>query len=369
MTTSYLPDHAYVNAFNLIPGVGAKKLTLLANHFDDFSHAWHASSNELTAAHISPKLAHDIITRRNHIDVHAQWTMLHDQHISMITESDVHFPPSLRQIDHAPFCLYVRGDLSVLCTPAVAVVGSRKISDYGARATTYLSGEIAQHDITIISGLALGTDALAHRAALEHAGRTIAIVAGGVDDHTIAPRSHLSLAHKIIDMGGAIISEYPIGTSPSRGTFPARNRLMAGIADATIIIEAAKDSGTLITARHAIEFHKKLFALPGSIFSKTAYGPNELIRHDKATPLFTSTDVISLFHKTHDINDPVTKRSFSDHLQQTVYDLIAEADDGIQINMLIKKSDFNATSISTTLTLLEIAGHVKNIGNQTYIVL
>lgn len=366
---SKLPDHVYINAFNMIPGIGAQKLFFLSNYFSSFEKAWHAPTEELALAGFSAKLLSATLLHRARIDPITLWEKMTQANIQLLVFSDPHFPKKLKEIPQPPFCLYVRGNIPALSTPSIAIVGSRKISEYGLRATTLLTGEIARSGITILSGLALGTDALAHRTTVENNGTTIAIVAGGVDDASLAPRSHLPLAHKILKNNGTIISEYPIGTRPSRGTFPARNRLMAGLSDATLVIEAAKDSGTLITAAYAHTYNKKTFVLPGSIFSSQTAGSNELIRGGTAMPLFASTDILMLFHKKH-IPFPIIEKEhiFSHPDHKTVYNMIA-SHDGIPINQIIKKTNLDTTTVSTALTMLEIDGIVKNVGNQTYVVL
>jgi DNA processing protein len=363
-----LPDHSYVNAFSAIPGVGTQKLFLLSNYFDSFSAAWIAPLDKLIEAGFSPKLADVVVAHRSQIDPSATWQRVVQSGAQLLTVKDPQFPVRLREIEHPPFCLYVRGNINLLSSPSVAIVGSRKVSEYGTRATTLLAGEIARSGITIVSGLALGTDALAHRTTLENKGATIAVIAGGVDDDAIAPRSHLSLAHKILASGGTIISEYPIGTVPNRGTFPARNRLMAGLSVATIIIEAAKDSGTLITATHASQFHRKVFAVPGSIFATYAYGSNHLLRDGIAEPILCAHDVICLFHKNKKRTERNITHTFSSTEEKSLYEHIKKYPEGIQINRLIKELSLDTTTISSTLTMLEIAGMIKNIGNQTYVV-
>ncbi|MFA5986017.1 MAG: DNA-processing protein DprA [Parcubacteria group bacterium] len=366
--TPSLSDHSYVNAFNVIPGIGAQKLFLLSNYFDSFADAWIAPVDQLIETGFSPKLADSVVAYRSQIDPSATWQRVAQSDAQLLTVKDPRFPVRLREIDHPPFCLYVRGNIDLLSSPSVAIVGSRKVSEYGTRATTLLAGEITRSGITIVSGLALGTDALAHRATLENNGPTIAVIAGGVDDDAIAPRSHLSLARKILARGGAIISEYPIGTTPSRGTFPARNRLMAGLSVATIIIEAAKDSGTLITAAHASQFQRKVFVVPGSIFATHAYGSNHLLRNNIAKPVLCANDVLCLFHKNKKYTGENISPTFSSTEEKDLYEHIKKYPDGIQINRLIKESPLDTITISSTLTMLEIGGTIKNIGNQTYVV-
>jgi DNA processing protein len=358
---------SYTHAFNLIPGIGPQKLFLLDRAFDSLADAWHADQDTLVRSGLSPALCETIDRTREQIDPIVEWQKLQESDVDLITHADDTFPKNLRSISHAPFALYVRGDTSILSHSSVAIVGSRKPSAYAGAATSHIGSDIAHEQIIVISGLALGIDALAHRAAMDASGKTIAVLAGGIDNATIAPRSHLSLAHQIITSGGALVSEYPNQTTPHRGTFPARNRIMAGLADATVIIEAAKNSGTLITAEHAHAFGRPLFALPGSIFSTNVFGPHTLIQNGMAQLLHASSDILTVFNKTTVANNDIAQPIFTDPLHAEIYDIIAQHNDGLQINMIIKRSDKETTIVSSALTMMEIDGTVINIGNQTYI--
>ncbi len=366
-STHSLPDLMYINAFNHLTGVGSHKLHVLNQYFNCFKDAWFADHTMLVTAGLSKSLVIQIIEQRKKINPEIEWDKLQKNKINIITHHNPLFPKQLHDITNPPFCLYVRGDATVLNLPSVAIVGSRKISDYGIRATTVFVHDLAHAGIVIVSGLALGTDITAHRAALTNNGITIAILAGGIDDMSIAPRSHIHIAKQIIDHGGALISEYPLSTKPTRGTFPARNRIMAGLTQATIIIEAGEKSGTLITAAYASQFKKKLFALPGSIFAPHAYGPNHLIRNDIAKPIFSSNDVLAVFHKEHkNVAQKITP-TFVNEDEKKLFNIINKHPDGIQINHLIKESSRDANTVSSTLTILEIDEYIKNIGNQTYV--
>ncbi len=356
----------YLNAFNCIAGIGPQKLFLLSRHFDSFADAWHADEKTLITAGISPTLAQKIVRARAQIDITHEWKKCTRENITLISTLDDHFPDKLRDIPQPPFCLYVRGNTDALHMPSVAIVGSRKTSEYGTHATTTLANTIAQNGIAITSGLALGTDAVAHRGALDAGGTTIAVLAGGIDDASITPRTHYGLAHDIIAQGGLLVSEYPVGTQPNRGTFPVRNRLMAGLSDAVIIIEAAKKSGTLITAQYATTYNKPLFALPGSIFAENALGPNTLIQKGVARPILAGSDILALFDKKTDTHAQTPTFTDTDH--EALYTIITNHPDGIHINDIIKKSPLDTQHISSILTLLEVSGHITNIGNQKYVV-
>ncbi len=366
-------DHIYINAFNLISGIGPKKLYLIAKHFDAFEYAWKSTSRDLADAGFSKKLIQDIVNQRQNIDPATEFQKLQDSDIQITTIQDKYFPKNLKTITSPPFLLYVRGNLDALKSPSIAVVGSRKISDYGKHAISSIISDVARSGITIVSGLALGTDAQAHRQALESNGKTIAVLGGGIDDTTITPRSHINLAKQILDSGGTIISEYPIGSQPNRGTFPARNRIMAGLTDATVIIEATKKSGTLITASHAYKFGKKLFALPGSIFATNSAGPNMLIRDKNAIPLLCANDILNIFKNVLNSGQKSSGQAcLSTTLagnQKILYKTIKKHPEGVQINIISKQTKLDTSTISSELTMMEIDGIVKNIGNQTYILI
>lgn len=359
-------DHIYINAFNHISGIGPQKLHRIANVFETFKDAWNADIKTLQKSGLSHKIIQNINEQRKIIDLHTLWDQLTIHNITLITIHDKNFPKKLTTIIQPPFCLYVRGNIGALQLPSVTIVGSRKISDYGTHATNVFAGDIAHADITIISGLALGTDGLAHRAALNNNKTTIAVLGSGIDDTTITPRTHINLAREILQKNGTIISEYPPGAQPNRGTFPARNRLMVGLADATVIIEATEKSGTLITATYAHKNKRPLFALPGSIFSTNSLGPNQLIQSGKAHALLCSDDILRLFHVNRSPKHKITPH-FTDEHQKLLHHILTKNSDGMQINHLIKKSGFDTTTVSSALTIMEIQGIVKNIGNQTYI--
>ncbi|PID51686.1 MAG: DNA-protecting protein DprA [Candidatus Moraniibacteriota bacterium] len=357
-------DTPFLHAFNCINGIGPHKLYTLSRFFDSFADAWDAPKDTLIAAGLSEKIADTIVRARKKIDVGRAWETVEKEHVRLISVRDACFPPQCADLPNPPFCLYVRGAVEALTMPSVAIVGSRTVSQYGAHATTTFATALAHAGIAVISGLALGTDSIAHRTTLDAQGTTVAVLAGGVDDATITPRTHHNLAQHILANGGAIISEYPCYTQPSRGTFPVRNRLMAALAHAVIIIEATQKSGTLITAEHAKKCHRPLFALPGSIFAAHAHGPNTLIQTHDAQPILTSDDVLRIFtKKAAQKNAP----QFTGPHQKHIYDIINASAHGVPINTIIKQSALDTQTVSTALTIMELDGHITNIGNQTYI--
>ena len=208
------------------------------------------------------------------------------------------FPSQLREIPQPPKTLFLAGELPPPETVLLTVVGARKHSPYGREACETLIAGLAGYDIAIISGLALGIDGIAHEAAMAAGLRTVAVPGSGLDADVLYPRSHLGLARHILAHGGALLSEYA-DTKAAPWMFPERNRIMAGLARATLVIEAEEKSGTLITARMATDYNRDVFAVPGSIFSSLSQGPNKLITLG-AAPIRSSADILHALGFTED---------------------------------------------------------------------
>lgn len=215
--------------------------------------------------------------------------------INVLSLGDTTHPVLLTEISQPPTTLYYRGNIELLKEPnLLAVVGSRKTSSTGIEASNSLLPPLVTQGIILVSGLAYGIDSLAHRISVAAKKPTIAVLGSGIDDASIYPKENIGLAHEILQYGGLLISEYKPGTSPSANQFPARNRIIAGISPATLVIQAAQRSGSLITARLALEGGREVFAVPGPITDPSCEGTNMLIR-DGATPALTSTDILSFF--------------------------------------------------------------------------
>lgn len=279
--------------------------------------------------------------------------------INKLTLKDRRFPKQLKNIASAPKELYVDGDLTpLLAKSRIAIVGSRKVSVYGRRITAELARELAKRGIVIISGLALGVDAIAHQAALEVGGLTIAVLPRGLDK--IYPASHHQLAKQITKHGGALVSEYPANTEIYRTNFIARNRLIAGLSQATLITEAAEKSGSLHTARFTLEQGKDVLAVPGNITSSTSVGTNNLLKAG-ATPVTSYLDVLHALG-LKDEKGTQTKTTFmgNNESEQKLLELLRSGvSDG---DTLLKRSDLEIALFNQTLTMLEISGHIRALG-------
>ena len=273
----------YWVAVNRIPRIGRARYALLENYFGTLENAWNAGVSDLRAAGLDARSAQRIATRRPTIDPEAELGRLEDLGVRAITRHDDGYPPRLKEIYELPPVLYVRGLFLPEDERSVAVVGTRRPTAYGREVGYRLTSDMARSGVTIVSGLARGIDAIAHRAALEAGQRTIAVMGSGVD--VIYPREHANLAEEIVQ-SGALISEHPLGIRPNAQNFPRRNRIMSGMTLGTLVVEAPEGSGALITAKHALEQDREVFAVPGNIFSPASRGTNRLIRDSAAKLVF-----------------------------------------------------------------------------------
>jgi DNA processing protein len=231
--------------------------------------------------------------------------LLERYHISILTESDQSYPDLLRESVSPPPLLYIRGNIEAARRGGVAIVGSRKATSYGLRVTRSIVQALAPLRVPIISGLAYGIDAAAHTTALESGTPTVAVFGCGIDE--IYPYVHTEVAEKIITQGGALISEFPLGARPLPRNFPRRNRIIAGLAQATVVVEAAERSGSLVTAKFAVEANRDLWVVPGPITSELSAGPLSWLKLG-ATPLLHPRDLAARFGETNSAPQPVFPR-------------------------------------------------------------
>ena len=279
MPTHYYPSDALSLdelacwiALNRVPGIGPASFRALLDFFhDDVEAAWKAERKELAQAGITQRTIDNLLKLRSTITPQQELEKLAKLRIRVITWKDALYPPLLREIDDAPPVLYTYGKLTEADRFALAVVGTRNSSTYGLQVTERIVTELAKGSVTIVSGLALGIDTIAHTAALDAGGRTIAVMASGLD--TIYPPTNRALAHCIVESGqGVILSEYPLGVKPEGGNFPARNRIISGLSMGVLVVEAPPKSGALITVEHALKQGREIFAVPGSILSSRSAG-------------------------------------------------------------------------------------------------
>ncbi len=269
-------ERAYWVAWSRVQGVGPARFRLLLAAFGTLQAAWGLRAVELRAAGLDERAAASAVAAFARIDPATEFDRVTNAGIAVITWGDDGYPERLRSIASAPAILYVRGALTPDDALAVAIVGTRRMTPYGREVTHRIAGELASVGITVVSGLALGVDGAAHRAALDAGGRTIAVLGHGLQ--TLSPSSHRDLAARIGATGGALVTEYALGTPAEPGNFPVRNRIISGLALGVVIVEAGQKSGALITADFAAEQGREVFAVPGSILSPMSAGTNALIK-------------------------------------------------------------------------------------------
>ncbi len=296
-----------------VSGIGSKKFQLLLNYFDSPAAALAANTSQLTQAGLSQKDANNILDQKNNDDaakLDLEWLEASDKH-HIITLNSPEYPQRLKQINDAPALLYVHGNLSILRDPQLSIVGSRNPTQSGHNNAYEFAKYLGQTGLCITSGLALGVDGAAHQGAIDGNGPTIAIIATGID--RVYPAKHRELAHKIVE-SGAIVSEFPIGTHPDSRHFPRRNRIISAMSYGVLVVEAALKSGSLITARLAMEQNREVFAIPGSIHNPLAKGCHQLIRQG-AKLVETAEDILEEMSGVIDLNDhssPIKQTNSSD---------------------------------------------------------
>lgn len=352
----------YWVGFNLVKGIGAARLRLLLQAFGDAKTAWEASPSALRDAGLSSKLVEAVVQMRSSVDLEAVWQRLQKQGISVITWEDKHYPRRLHEIDQPPPVLYVRGELLLEDEWAVAVVGTRRVTPYGRQIAEQVAITLAHSGVTVISGLAHGVDAIAHQAALNSGGRTVAVLGCGVD--RIYPPDHRRLADRMLEHG-AILSDYAPGTPPEAVNFPPRNRIISGLSMAVVVVEAGERSGALITAEFAAEQGREVFAVPGNINAPQSAGTNRLIQQG-AHPLLDVRDLLDNLDLDL-VTEQQTARKIipADTLEAKLLSLLSQQP--IHVDEIRNQADMPIEKISAALTLMELKGLVRQVGGMQYI--
>src|SRR5215212_4843039 len=354
-------ETAFWLAFSRVPYIGPARIERLLQAFGSLSVAWSAPAEDLRAALESRSLS-ELLAARSRIDPARELERLHFLGIRAVHPGHASYPRLLAEISGRPSLLYVRGELTVADHTSVAIVGTRKATPYGRQAAERIAAELAQAGVTVVSGLARGVDAAAHRAAIEAGGRTIAVLGSGPD--VIYPAEHRRLAEQILE-SGAILSELPPGAKPDAQNFPARNRIVSGMSLGTLIIEAPLRSGALITASFAADQGREVFVLPGSIFAQTAEGTNALLR-DGARLVRDGADILE------DLGlgagkGPVATQSqlLLDENERTLYDALSK--EARHIDELAEEAGLSAGAASALMLTMELKGLVRNHGAQYYV--
>jgi len=355
-------DIKYWVGFSLVPGIGRVKLTQLENYFGNLEDAWQAAPTELKHSGLEKSSINAITSWRDKVSLDAEMEKLERYGVRVLTCHDSDYPSRLKEIYDYPPVLYVRGSLLPEDEWCLAVVGTRRATVYGRQVTEEMVADLAQSRITIVSGLAKGVDSIAHQSALDTGGRSIAVFACGLD--IVYPAENANLARRIMQQG-ALISEYPLGTRPRAENFPRRNRIMSGLSLGVLVVEAGETSGAMITARLALEQNREVFAIPGSILSPASRGTNYLIQ-EGAKLVSDYTDILeelNLTAVTHQIELKEVIPS-SDTEALLLKQLSAEP---THIDEVCRSSGLSTSTVSSTLTMMELKGLVKQVGTMNYV--
>ncbi|MEB8432567.1 DNA-processing protein DprA [Cocleimonas sp. KMM 6892] len=384
-----------------VSGVGSKSFQKLLSNIGDPDSLFSSNMSTLTQAGISEKLAHAILDAKKDQETAApdiEWLNEADDHHIITIHCD-EYPELLKRISDPPPLLYVHGQLSLLKDPQIAIVGSRNPTQGGTNNAYEFAKHLGQTGFCITSGLAMGVDGSAHTGALEVEAPTIAVIATGID--RVYPAKHREMAHKIADHG-AIVTEFPIGTQPKSSNFPRRNRIISGLSYGTLVVEAAQQSGSLITARLAMEQNREVFAIPGSIHNPLARGCHKLIRQG-AKLVETAQDIMEEMASVIDLNSLLSDQQISSNSaneKSTANKEAFEADsansklntenqaidsnqnthtdddqqiilkemgfDPISIDQLAVRTGIDTASLSASLLMLELQNQIASNGGGTY---
>jgi DNA processing protein len=356
-------ERTYWIAFARIRGIGRVRVQQLEDHFGSLREAWAASAGDLRAAGLDDAALRAIVDTRPSVDPEAERAALERERVTAITWHDDAYPRRLREVFDRPPVLFVRGDIQPSDEWAVAVVGTRRVSVYGRQVAEEMSRGLAANSVTVVSGLARGVDAVAHRAALEAGGRSIAVLACGLD--LVYPPEHKRLAEQIVERG-ALISEYPLGTEPRGDFFPRRNRILSGISLGVLVVEGDVKSGALITARQANDQNREVFAVPGSIYSPGSRGTNKLIQDGEAKLTLDVQDILAELNLTmasHQIE--AAELIPADETEAVI--LRALGQEPMYVDDLRRACGLPIATVTSALAMLELKGHVRQVGRMNYV--
>ena len=352
----------YWVGFNHVKGIGPVRFQALIDVFGDAQSAWQAPVDALRHAGLNSRIIEELIATRKRLSLEKLWQQIASQDIRVLTWNDSEYPRLLKEIQQPPPVLYLRGCLTPEDECAVSIVGTRRVTPYGRQVAERVARVLALNGVTVVSGLARGVDSIAHQAALDAGGRTIAVFGCGVEQ--VYPPEHRRLAEQILQ-NGALISDYPPGTPPEANNFPPRNRIISGLALAVVVVEAGQTSGALITTRFAADQGREVFAVPGSIFAPACQGTNRLIR-DGATPLLQPEDVLEVLNMEQMAAHRAARTVLpADSTEAQILALLSH--EPTHVDEIQARCGLPIERVSATLVLMELKGLVQQTGGMNYV--
>ena len=369
---------SYWLALALTPGLGPTRVRKLIEHFGSPERVFHASLTELEATGMQAVSAQSLATGKSLELAQQECAKAADAGAKIISLGDPDYPTRLKEIYDPPVVLFVRGNVEILNKPGIAVVGTRHPTPYGTGMAERLSTDLAAHGLVIISGMARGVDSAAHRGTLAVKGKTVAVFGTGID--VMYPKENTRLAEQILALGGALISEFPMGTFAAPQNFPIRNRIISGMSAGVLVIEAAEYSGTRITARCALEQNRDVYAVPGNVTNKNSWGPNTLIKQG-AKLVATWEDVweelptdvqVALTPTQDESSRPETASLFPDEAtsphERRILALL-KPDESTHIDELVERlePELSSSEIFAALFELELNGKVRQLPGKNFV--
>ena len=368
----------YWLALALTPGLGPTRIRKLIEHYGTAERVFHASLTELEATGMRAVSAQSVATGKSLELAQQECVGAAEAGAKIISLSDPEYPSRLKEIYDPPVILFVKGSVEVMAQPGIAMVGTRHPTPYGSGMAERLSTDLAVRGLVIISGLARGIDTASHRGAVAGKGKTVAVLGTGID--VMYPRENTRLAEQIVALGGALITEFPVGTSPAPQNFPIRNRIISGMSVGVLVVEAAEYSGTRITSRCALEQNRDVYAVPGNVTNKNSWGPNTLIKQG-AKLVATWEDVweelptdvqVALSSMQNESPEPETASLFPDEVtsphEKKVLKLL-KADESTHIDQLVEllENEMSSSEIFAALFELELNGKIRQLPGKNFV--
>ncbi len=369
----------YWLALALTPGLGPTRIKKLIEHYGTAERVFQASLTELEATGMRAVSAQSIATGKSMELAQQECAKTVEAGAKIISLSDPEYPSRLKEIYDPPVILFVKGSVEVLAQPGIAMVGTRHPTPYGSGMAERLSSDLAARGLVIVSGMARGIDTMSHRGAIAAKGKTVAVLGTGID--VMYPKENTRLAEQVVALGGALITEFPVGTFPAPQNFSIRNRIISGMSAGVLVVEAAEYSGTRITSRLALEQNRDVYAVPGNVTNKNSWGPNTLIKQgaklvatweDVWEELPTDVQLALSALQQNESPEPETASLFPEEVtsphEKKILKLL-KADESTHIDQLVEllEDEMSASEIFAALFELELNGKIRQMPGKNFV--
>lgn len=373
---TYKPPIREFIALHLLDNLGAQRIRLLLQAVEHPQLIFRLDRHELQSIRgIGPKTAEEVLGFNEWDEVDHILEKTEHTGTQIMTYWDDDYPHLLREIYDPPLMLWIKGDRSVLDTEAISIVGTRRVGNYGKKMARKFAKELVDYDLTIISGLAYGTDGAAHQATVDAGGKTVAVLGSGID--WIYPSDHKGLAKEIVATGGAVISEFPLGTAPEMGNFPVRNRIVSGMSLGTLVVASGLEGGSMITAKSALDQNREVFVIPHSVGHPNAIGCNSLIKRGMGKLVQNIDDILTEIHvhikeKKNESDSAGISKPFQnkwksmelDNLSTSICEVLAE--ESLHIDQLAEQLEIETHKLMPKLLELEMQDAIRQTAGKNF---